>query len=105
MLTATLERTTFLPYKTKHLSGGESVMADAIKYDIFKSDGTKVLLRVEVVEGLERAMNRIEELAANDPTSDYFLYCAEVGKVIRRLQRMSPRADSLADEAPRKKAG
>ena len=80
-------------------------MPDAIKYDIFKSDGTKVLLRVEVVEGLERAMNRIEEIAANDPTSDYFLYCAEVGKVIRRLKRMSPSADSLADEAPRKKAG
>ena len=76
-----------------------------INYDIFKSDGTKSLLRVEAVEGLEPAMNRMEELAANDPTFDYFLYCADAGKVIRRLRRTSPSGDTLTDEASRKKAG
>jgi hypothetical protein len=47
----------------------------------------------------------MEELAANDPSSDYYLYCAEVGKVIRRLQRKSPGADTLLNEEFRKKAG
>jgi hypothetical protein len=64
-------------------------MTDTVKYGIFKSDGAHSLLRVEVVEGFEKATNRIEKLAVNDPTSDYFLYCADVGKVIKRLQRKS----------------
>jgi formate dehydrogenase maturation protein FdhE len=85
--------------------GEKAVMSDRIKYDIFRSDTAKSLVRVQAVEGLEEATNRIEELAANDPTSDYFLYSAEVGKVIRRLQRKSPGADSLPNEDSRKKAG
>ncbi len=76
-----------------------------IKYDIFKSDSAGRLLRVEAIGGLEQATNRIEELAAVDPTSDYFLYCAEAGKVIRHLQRTSARSGETAGDASRKKTG
>lgn len=76
-----------------------------IKYDIFKSDSAGRLLRVEAVEGLEQATNRIEELAAIDQTSDYFLYCAEAGKVVRHLQRTSARPGDMSGDASRKKTG
>jgi hypothetical protein len=48
------------------LSGGAKIEQDKVRYDIFKSDSTGSLLRLEAVEGLEQATNRIEELAASD---------------------------------------
>ena len=80
-------------------------MPSAIKYDIFKANTGAALVRVEALEGFARAMNRIEELAANDPTFDYFLYCAETGTVVRLLRRTSPSPDALRSNASQKKAG
>ena len=80
-------------------------MPRTIKYDIFKSDAAGKLLRVEAIEGFAQATNRIEELAASDPTFDYFLYCAETGTVVRLLRRTSPSPDVLPSNARQKKAG
>ena len=79
-------------------------MPGAIRYDILKSNSAGKLLRVESVEGFARATSRIEELASNDPTFDYFLYCAEAGRLVRHLQRTSL-PDDVPGEASRKKAG
>ena len=49
-------------------------------------------------------MNRIEELAAKDTSSDYYLYCNRVDKLIRRLRATSPRTDA-AEDVSQKKAG
>jgi hypothetical protein len=80
-------------------------MPGTVKYDIFKADTAVGLVRVEAVEGLARATNRIEELAASDRTFDYFLYCAETGTVVRRLHRTSPSPHVLSGELSHKKAG
>jgi hypothetical protein len=80
-------------------------MPSTIKYDIFKADTAGSLVRVEAIEGFARATNRIEELAANDPTFDYFLYCAETGTVVRLLRRTSPSPAVLPSNASQKKAG
>jgi hypothetical protein len=80
-------------------------MPGTIKYDIFKANTTAGLVRVEAIEGLARATNRVEELAASDPTFDYFLYCAESGTVVRLLRRTSPSPDALSGNASQKKAG
>jgi hypothetical protein len=50
---------------------------------------------LEGVEGLEQATNRIEELAASDPLSDYYLYCVQADKLIRSLHRTAPSPDAL----------
>ena len=84
---------------------GKSVQQDKISYDIFKSDPSKSLLRIENVDGLEQAMNRMEELASSDPTCDYFLYSAQAGKVIRRINRRSPEAADTSEDASRNKTG
>jgi hypothetical protein len=60
---------------------------------------------MEVVEGLEQATNRLEQLAADDPTCDYFLYSAQAGKVVRRQQWKSSRPDDIPGDSSRKKAG
>jgi hypothetical protein len=60
---------------------------------------------LQAVEGLEQATNRIEELAASDPSSDYYLYCNRVDKLIRHLHRTSPSSEVLPINASQKKAG
>jgi hypothetical protein len=80
-------------------------MRDTIRYEIFKGDSPESPRWLEGVEGLEQAMNRVEELAATDPSSDYYLYCNQVDKLIRHLRPTSPRLDVLPSEASRKKAG
>ena len=78
-------------------------MRDAIRYEIFKDDPPRSRRWLEAVEGLERAMNRIEELATNDPSSDYYLYCNQADKLIRHLRRTSPRPDETPLDKSRKK--
>jgi formate dehydrogenase maturation protein FdhE len=80
-------------------------MPSTIKYDIFKANTAAALIRVEAIEGFARATNRIEELAANDPTFDYFLYCAETGTVVRLLHRTSPSPEVVPSHVSQKKAG
>jgi hypothetical protein len=80
-------------------------MPGTIKYDIFKASTAAALVRVEAIEGFAQATNRIEELAASDPTFDYFLYCAETGTVVRLLRRTSPSPHALSSNASQKKAG
>ena len=65
-------------------------MLDTIRYEIFKDDSLQSPSWLEAVEGLEHAMNRLEELATNDPSSDYYLYSNQADKLIRRLRRTSP---------------
>jgi hypothetical protein len=57
------------------------------------------------VEGLEQATNRIEELAAKDPSSEYYLYCLQADKLIRHLRRTSPGSYALPRDLSRKKTG
>jgi len=80
-------------------------MCDTIRYEIFKDDPPGSPRWLEAVEGLEQAMNRLEELAANDSSSDYYLYCNQVDKLIRRLRHTSPRPDDKPGDASQKKAG
>lgn len=80
-------------------------MGDAIRYEIFKDDFPGSPRWLEAVEGLEQATNRIEELAASDPSSDYYLYCAQADKLIRRLRSRSPRTTAAPRDASRKKTG
>jgi len=76
-----------------------------IRYEIFKGDSPGSPRWLEAVEGLEQATNRIEELAASDPSSDYYLYCNQVDKLIRHLRRTSPSPDALPSDVSQKKAG
>jgi hypothetical protein len=50
-------------------------------------------------------MNRIEELATNDPSSDYYLYSNQADKLIRHLRRTSPRPDEMPLDKSQKKTG
>jgi hypothetical protein len=50
-------------------------------------------------------MNRIEELATNDPSSDYYLYCNQADKLIRHLRRTSTRPDEMPLDKSQKKTG
>ncbi|HTP43068.1 MAG TPA: hypothetical protein VMG82_00045 [Candidatus Sulfotelmatobacter sp.] len=79
-------------------------MPDAITYDIFKEDPSGNPLWVEAVEGLEQAMNRMEELAAGGDC-DYYLFCAQAGKVVRRLKRKTARPDDKPSDKSRKMTG
>src|ERR1700751_5414909 len=56
-------------------------MRDTSRYEIFKEDPPRSPRWLEAVEGLEQAMNRLEELAANDPSSDYYLYSNQADKL------------------------
>jgi len=84
--------------------GWRYVIRDTIRYEIFKDDPPRSPRWLEAVEGLDEAMNRIEELAAKDTSSDYYLYCNRVDKLIRRLRATSPRTDA-AEDVSQKKAG
>jgi len=72
-----------------------------ITYDIFKDDAEGSPLWIEAVDGLDQAMNRMEELAASDD-SDYYLFCSQVGKIIRRIKRRSPRPEDKPSDKSRK---
>ena len=76
-----------------------------IRYEILKNDGEGNPCWLESVEGLEQATNRIEELAASDPSFDYYLYCVQADKFVRRLRRTSPSAAVLPSNASQKKVG
>ena len=80
-------------------------MRDTIRYEIFKDDPPGSPRWLEAVEGLEPAMNRIEELAASDPSSDYYLYCNQADKLVRRLRHTSSRSDDKTGDASQKKTG
>jgi hypothetical protein len=60
---------------------------------------------MEVVEGFEQATNRFEQLAADDLTCDYFLYSAQAGKVVRRVQRELSCPDEIPGDSSHIKAG
>jgi len=49
-------------------------------------------------------MNRMEELAAAEDC-EYYLFCAQVGKIVRRMKRKSPRPDEKPSDKSRKMAG
>ena len=78
-------------------------MRDTIRYEIFKEDPPRSPRWLEAVEGL--AMNRIEELAANDPSADYYLYSNQADKLIRHLHRTLPRPDDRPGDISQKKTG
>ena len=78
-------------------------MSDDITYDIFKDDAIGSPLWIEAVQGLERAMKRMEELAASEE-SDY-LFCAQAGKIVERKKRKSPQPDDKSCDKSWKMAG
>jgi hypothetical protein len=80
-------------------------MAGMIKYEIFKRYAAGKVLHVETIEGLAPATNRIEELAASDPSFDYYLYCLEAGIVVRLVRRTSPSPVGFSNAISQKKAG
>jgi hypothetical protein len=80
-------------------------MRDTIRYEIFKDDPPRSPSWLEAVHGLEEAMSRIEELAANDPYSDFYLYCNQADKLIRHLRRTLPRPDDMPGDISQKKTG
>jgi hypothetical protein len=77
-------------------------MENAITYDIFRNDSAGKPIWVRAVDGLEQAMNRMEELAAGDPTSDYFLYCTQAEKIVRRLPRRSAPTNGVPNKSFKK---
>ena len=79
-------------------------MSDDITYDIFKDDDVGSPLWIEAVQGLDRAMNRMEELAAAEDC-EYYLFCSQVGKIVRRMKRKSPRPGDMPVDKSRKMAG
>ena|SRR5215472_7651906 len=87
-----------------HLNRGW-LIRQTLRYEILKDDLEGNPCWIESVEGLEQATNRVEELAASDPSSEYYLYCVQADKLIRRLHRTSPRSNVLSSEASKKKAG
>jgi hypothetical protein len=80
-------------------------MRDTIRYEIFKGDPPRSPRWLASIEGLAEATNHMEELAASDPSSDYYLYCNQVDKLIRHLRRTSPSFEVLSNNVPQKKAG
>jgi hypothetical protein len=56
-------------------------------YDIYKEYPRASPIWVEAVQGIRDAANRMAKVSANDPSSDYFLYCSETGRVLGRLRR------------------
>jgi hypothetical protein len=80
-------------------------MRDTIRYEIFKEDPPRSPRWLEAVEGLEQAMNRLEELTTNDTSSDYYLYSNQADKLIRHLRRRLPRPDEMPLDNSKKKTG
>jgi hypothetical protein len=56
-------------------------------YDIYKEYPRASPVWVEAVQGVQDAVKRMAKVSANDPSSDYFLYCSETGRVLGRLRR------------------
>jgi hypothetical protein len=71
---------------------GDKSLSDDITYNIFKDDPIGSPLWIEAVQGLERALKRMEELAASEE-SDYYSFCAQAGKVVQRKKRKAPQSD------------
>ena len=61
-------------------------MSDDTNYDILKDDAIGSPLWIETVQGLERAVKRMEELAASEE-SEHYLFSAEIGKIVQRKKR------------------
>jgi hypothetical protein len=80
-------------------------MRDTTRYEIFKDDPPGSPRWLEAVEGLEQAMNRLEELATNDTSSDYYLYSNQADKLVRHLRRTSPGPDEMPLDNSQKKTG
>jgi hypothetical protein len=80
-------------------------MRDTIRYDIFRGDSPQSRSWFEAVYGLEEAMRRVEELAENDPYSDFYLYCDQADKLIRHLRRTLPRPGNIPRDTTQKKTG
>ena len=80
-------------------------MRDTTRYEIFKDDLPRSPRWLEAIDGLEQAMNRLEELATNDPSSDYYLYSNQADKLIRHLRRTSPHPDEMHVDKSQKKTG
>jgi hypothetical protein len=102
-LTAPARRSTFaILSAARHM--GDTSLSDDITYDIFKDDAIGSPLWIEAVQGLERAMKRMEELAASEE-SDYYLFCAQAGKIVERKKRKSPQPDDKPCDKSWKMAG
>jgi hypothetical protein len=80
------------------------VVPDEVTYDIFKDDPVGGPLWIEAVQGLEQAMSRMQGLAAAEDC-DYYLFCAQEGKIVRRSNRKSPRSDEEPNDKSWKMAG
>ena len=79
-------------------------MSDDNTYDIFKDDAIGSPLWIEAVQGLERAMKRMEELAASGE-SEYYLFSAQAGKILQRNKRKSPQPDDEPGYKSQRMAG
>jgi hypothetical protein len=102
-LTAPARRSSFgILSLARHL--GDASLSDDITYDIFKDDAIGSPSWIEAVQRLERAMRRMEELAASEE-SDYYLFCAEAGKIVQRKKRKSPQPDDRPGDKSRRMAG
>ena len=77
----------------------------AIRYEILKNDSEGNPCWLESVDGLEQATNRIEELAANEPSFEYYLYCIQADRLIRHMRRTSPSPNVLTGDVSKKKVG
>ena len=81
---------------------GDTSLSDDITYDIFKDDAIGSPLWIEAVQGLERAMKRMEELADSEE-SNYYLFCAEGGKILES-KKQNPELDDKPGDKPGKAA-
>jgi hypothetical protein len=61
-------------------------MRDTARYELFQEDLAGNACWIESVEGFVEAVSAMEKFAAKMPC-DYFLFCAQTGKVVRRLHR------------------
>jgi hypothetical protein len=101
-LTAPARQSTFGVLSAARM--GDTSLSDDITYDIFKDDAIGSPLWIEAVPGLERAMKRMEELAASEE-SDYYLFCAQAGKIVECKKRKSPQPDDKPCDKSWKMAG
>jgi hypothetical protein len=102
-LTAPARRSTF-GFSQPLVITGDTSLSDDITYDIFKDDAIGSPLWIEAIQGLERAMKRMEELAASEE-SDYYLFCAQAGKIVQRKKRKSLQTDDKPGDKSWRMAG
>ena len=79
------------------------MVPDEITYDVFKDDPAGGPLWIEAVRGLEQATSRMEGLATAEDC-DYYLFCAQEGKIVRR-SRKSPHPEQEPNDKSWKMAG